>query len=71
MVVYESDLKKQARYEMENCIDYLADRDIKKAHQCYGKASAIEDILLDAGIDLEEENEDYKKMKDFYREQTK
>lgn len=68
MIVYESDLKKMARCEMEDCVDYLNAGDMKKAHQCYGKARAYEDMLLDEGIDLEEECEDYKSMKDFYYE---
>lgn len=68
MIVYESDLKKQAIYEMEDCYDYVIDNDWKKAHRSYGKATAYEDMLLDAGIDLEAENEGYKRMKDFYHE---
>lgn len=68
MIVYESDLKKQARHEMEDCVDYICAGDMKKAHQCYGRARAYEDMLLDEGIDLEEECEEYKQMKDFYQE---
>ena len=68
MIVYESDLKKQAIYVMEDCYDYVIDNDWKKAHRCYGRATAYEDMLLDVGIDLEEENESYKSMKDFYHE---
>ena len=70
MVVYESDLKKQAISAMENCMAYLCIGDMKKAHQCYGEAIAYENMLLDEGIDLESEKEHYKAMKDCYLEKT-
>lgn len=66
MIVYESDLKKNAISAMEHCMTYITAGDMKKAHQCYGEARAFEDMLLDEGIDLEAMNEHYREMKDIY-----
>lgn len=70
MIVYESDLKELAINAMENCMSYLIVRNMKKAHQYYGIAIAYDELLLDEGIDLVEENEHFKKMKETYRERT-
>lgn len=70
MVVYENDLKKQAFSAMLNCMAYLTAGNMKKAHEYYGTASAYEDMLLDEGIDLEAENEDFREMKDIYYNKT-
>jgi hypothetical protein len=66
MVVYESDLKKQAISAMEHCMAYITVGDMKRAHQSYGEARAYEDMLTDEGIDLELENEHYREMKSIY-----
>lgn len=68
MVVYESDLKKKAISAMENCMAYITAGDMKRAHECYGEARALEDMLFDEGIDLEAENEHYRNMRDIYWE---
>lgn len=70
MIVYESDLKQSAIEAMENCMQYLIVRNMKKAHQYYGEAIAYDELLLDEGIDLEAENEHFRKMKETYREKT-
>ena len=70
MIVYESDLKKNAISEMQDCMAYLTFNDEKKAHQCYGQAIAYENMLLDEGIDLEAENKHYREMKEIYLEKT-
>ena len=71
MVVYESDLKQKAISAMENCMAYLAMGDMKRAHQCYGEATAFADMLEDEGIFLEEKNEHFREMKDIYWEQAR
>lgn len=70
MIVFASDLKKQAISAMETCMAYLSSGVMMKAHQCYGEARAYEEMLFDEGIDLEEKNEHYKEMKEVYWEKT-
>ncbi len=70
MIVYESDLKKNAVSEMRDCMAYLSSGDTKRAHVCYGQAIAYENMLLDEGIDLESENKHYREMKEIYWEKT-
>jgi hypothetical protein len=70
MIVYESDLKKQAIEAMENCMGYLASGNIIFAAKHYGEACAFDEMLLDEGIDLEEENAHFKEMKEIFREKT-
>lgn len=67
MIVYETDLTKEAIYDMEDCYDAIIDGDWERAHRCFGRAAVYEDMLLDVGINLEE-NDEYRRMKDFYME---
>ena len=68
MVLYESDIKESAISAMQNCMAYISAGNMRKAHIYFGQASVYDELLLDAGIDLEEENEHYKEMKDIYWE---
>ncbi len=71
MVVYESDLKQKAIIAMENCMGYLMVGKVNLAWKYYGESVAYDEMLLDEGIDLEEENAHYKGMKDTFAERTK
>ena len=66
MIVYESDLKQKAIEAMENCIGYLEIGKVNLAWRCYGESSAYDEMLLDEGIDLEEENAHFQEMRDFF-----
>lgn len=67
MVVYESDLKKNAISAMENCIAFIEQGEMRCAHGYRGKASVYEEMLLDEGIDLIESNAYYAEMIEIYR----
>lgn len=67
MVVYESDLKKNAISAMENCIAFIADGNMRCAHGYRGKASVYEEMLEDEGINLIESNSYYAEMIEVYR----
>lgn len=67
MVVYESDLKKNAISAMENCVGYISQGDMRRAHGYRGKASVYEEMLADEGIDLIESNSYYAEMIEIYR----
>lgn len=67
MVVYESDLKKNAISAMENCVGYISQGDMRRAHGYRGKASVYEEMLIDESIDLIESNPYYAEMIEIYR----
>lgn len=71
MIVYESDLKKNAISSMENCVAYISQGDMRCAHGYRGKASVYEEMLLDEGIDLIESNADYAELIEMYRKAVK
>ena len=67
MIVYESDLKKNAISSMENCVAYISQGDMRRAHGYRGKASVYEEMLEDEGINLIESNSYYAEMIEQYR----
>ena len=66
MIVYESDLKKNAISAMENCVAYINVGDMRRAHGYRGKASVYEEMLYEEGIDLSESNAYYAAMLEYY-----
>lgn len=71
MIVYESDLKKNAISAMENCVAYISQGDMRRAHGYRGMASAYEEMLYEAGIDLSESNQHYADMCEEYLKAVK
>ena len=71
MIVYESDLKKNAISSMENCVAFISQGNMRCAHGYRGKASVYEEMLEDEGINLIESNAYYAEMIEQYREAVK
>lgn len=71
MIVYESDLKKNAISAMENCVAFISQGDMRRAHGYRGMASAYEDMLADEGIDLSESNSYYAALLEDYLKASK
>lgn len=67
MVVYESDLKKNAISAMENCRAFVLNGDMTRAHYYRGMARAYEEMLEDEGVSLSESNSYYADMVYHYR----
>lgn len=62
MEITVDEMKAKAISYMEDFLAYHVLKNINRALVCRGKAAVYEEMLLDQGIDLTEEDEHYERM---------